>query len=141
MHAQTPNRRMWCRRLDRFYNDEGEPWLTGPARFPLYLLGFWTVQAFWAWSVLLPVTVAQATQPRAAMGPWGWTGFALTMFFWAYEATGAPASSCLPPALNINSASCVLRVLPPWALLCMRVYWHTERSGSPANMAVTDWMF
>jgi steroid 5-alpha reductase family enzyme len=79
-----------CRRLDPFYSEPGEPWLKGPSIYPIKLLGFWTVQALWEFTVLLPVTAAQAARPRAAMGGWGWVGFGLFLFFWTYEATGSP---------------------------------------------------
>jgi Protein of unknown function (DUF1295) len=82
------------RRYDLTYPKEGEPkWLRGPTYFPLLLLGFWVLQALWAWVVLLPVTVAQAVMPHMAMGGWGWTGAALFVLFWLYEAIGAS-----PPA-------------------------------------------
>jgi steroid 5-alpha reductase family enzyme len=83
---------MWCRccrRFDGFYpKSEDEPWLTGETKFPLKLAGFWVVQAPWAFSVLLPVTVAQAANPTASMGAWGWIGFALFMSCALFEATG-----------------------------------------------------
>lgn len=78
-----------CRRLEPFYSKEGEPWLSGPAAYPLKLLAFWSVQACWAWMVLLPVTVSQAAAPMAVMGPWGWAGAAAFFSFWAFEAGGA----------------------------------------------------
>jgi steroid 5-alpha reductase family enzyme len=77
------------RRLEPFYSKDDEPWFTGPAKYPLKLAGFWSAQALWSFSVLLPVTVAQAAAPRGSMGAWGWTGFGLFLFFCAYEATGA----------------------------------------------------
>lgn len=76
------------RRLDPFYSKEGEPWFSGPAAFPLKLLAFWTIQASWAWMVLLPVTVSQAAAPTAAMGLWGWAGALAFLAFWAFEAGG-----------------------------------------------------
>lgn len=77
-----------CRRLDPFYNEEGEPWLIGPSRYPFKLLGFWSTQALWEWAVLLPVTAAQASKPEQDMDAWGWIGFALFMFFFLYETAG-----------------------------------------------------
>jgi Protein of unknown function (DUF1295) len=81
---------LWRRRYNLTYPKEGEPkWLRGPTYFPLLLLGFWILQALWAWFVLLPVTVAQAAMPHMTMGGWGWTGAGLFLLFWLYEATGA----------------------------------------------------
>lgn len=77
-----------CRRLDMFYPGEGEGWFTGPSKYPLKLAGFWVAQAAWNFTVLLPVTVAQAAQPTGSMGAWGWIGFALFMGFFAFEAAG-----------------------------------------------------
>ena len=85
-----------CRRLDPFYAKDGEPWLSGPAAYPLKLLAFWSIQASWAWGVLLPVTVAQAAVPTAAMGPWGWVGAAAFLTFWAFEAGGGPPCTFHP---------------------------------------------
>jgi Protein of unknown function (DUF1295) len=79
-----------CRRLEPFYAEDDEPWFTGPAKYPLKLAGFWIVQALWAFTVMLPVTVAQAAAPRASMGAWGWIGGVLFMACWVWEATGAP---------------------------------------------------
>jgi steroid 5-alpha reductase family enzyme len=42
------------------------------ARYPLKLAGFWTAQGLWGWICLLPVSVAQALGPGAALGPVGW---------------------------------------------------------------------
>jgi hypothetical protein len=80
--------RVECRRLEPFYSKVGEPWFTGPALYPLKLAGFWFAQTLWSFAVLLPVTVAQAEESRGPMGPWGWMGFALWLFFCGYEATG-----------------------------------------------------
>ena len=75
-----------CRRLEAFFSKDGEPWLTGPAAYPLKLLFFWVVQAGWAFLVLLPVTASQSIMPTATMGPWGCIGGALFMSFVAFEA-------------------------------------------------------
>lgn len=83
-----------CRRLEPFYAKPDEPWLSGPSKYPLKLLGFWSIQAFWEWMVLLPVTVSQAAAPTAAMGAWGFAGAAAFVFFWAFEAGGKPHSIC-----------------------------------------------
>jgi steroid 5-alpha reductase family enzyme len=81
-----------CRRFDNFYAKDGEPWFIGPSAYPFKLGAFWLVQAIWGFAVLLPVTVAQAAKPSSAMGPWGWSGCALFMAFWAYEAVGTLAT-------------------------------------------------
>lgn len=48
-------------RLSRFFPaDRGEPWLTGPSRYPLDLASFWAAQGAWAWVCLLPVTATAA---------------------------------------------------------------------------------
>ena len=83
-----------CRRFDDFIAADDEPWLKGPTKYPLKLAAFWAVQSLWSFTVLLPVTVAQAYKPAASMGAWGWIGFALYMTFFAYEATGAQHTSC-----------------------------------------------
>lgn len=75
------------KRFDDFYAKEGEPWIVGPSMFPLKLAGFWSIQALWAFTVLLPVTTANAAAANIAMGPWGWIGFGLFMGAWAFEAT------------------------------------------------------
>eukprot|EP00887_Chlorella_sp_A99_P007495 scaffold2.g7495.t1 len=54
-------------RLDQFFQQPGEPLLTGPSKrggggagYPLRLAFFWTMQGLWAWVCLLPVTAAHA---------------------------------------------------------------------------------
>ena len=48
------------------------------------------MQALWEWTVLLPVTAAQAAQPRQEMGAWGWAGFAIYMLLFLFESGGTP---------------------------------------------------
>ncbi|KAL4425018.1 hypothetical protein ABPG77_001796 [Micractinium sp. CCAP 211/92] len=47
-------------RLDQFFQQPGEPLLTGPSNYPLRLAFFWTMQGLWAWACLLPVTASHA---------------------------------------------------------------------------------
>jgi steroid 5-alpha reductase family enzyme len=49
------------------------------------------VQALWEWTVLLPVTAAQAFTPPQDMGPWGFIGFVLYMLLFLFETGGANA--------------------------------------------------
>ena len=99
-----PKKRGTCRRFDAYYAKEGEPWFTGPSKYPLKLGAFWLVQSLWSFVVLLPVTVAQAFRPRAEMGAWGWIGFALFMGFFVYESVGAPSRSFCGAALRRRGA-------------------------------------
>lgn len=48
------------------------------------------MQALWEWTVLLPVTAAQAAQPRQEMDAWGWAGFAIYMLLFLFESGGTP---------------------------------------------------
>lgn len=66
------------------------------------------VQALWEWSVLLPVTAAQASAPEQDMGAWGWIGFVVYMLLFLFETGGAalatpqqtPANCILLPCLS-----------------------------------------
>ena len=64
-------------RLSPFFSESGEPILTGPAKYPLRLGGFWTLQGLWAWMCLLPVTAVQAVSPLSAPLPYMIIGGAL----------------------------------------------------------------
>jgi hypothetical protein len=46
------------------------------------------LQALWEWTVLLPVTAAQASEPRQEMGAWGYIGFVIYMLLFFYESGG-----------------------------------------------------
>lgn len=52
-------------RLDQFFQQPGEPLLTGASNYPLRLAFFWTMQGMWAWVCLLPITAAHALSREA----------------------------------------------------------------------------
>ncbi|KAK9828482.1 hypothetical protein WJX72_000234 [[Myrmecia] bisecta] len=68
-----------------FPRDDKEPYLTGPSMFPLKLAGFWTAQSLWAWVGVLPVTVAQAVAPNAALGLVGTAALGALLVGFAWE--------------------------------------------------------
>lgn len=61
-------------RLDQFFQQPGEPLLTGPSNYPLRLAFFWTMQGLWSFIGLLPVTAAHAlarSDPATRRLAWG----------------------------------------------------------------------
>ncbi|KAK9825343.1 hypothetical protein WJX74_011074 [Apatococcus lobatus] len=76
------------KRLNQFFPQKpDEPFLTGPSRWPLKLLGFWTAQGAWAWVGCLPLTVMQAINPAGQITLLGKVALATFAAGFVFETT------------------------------------------------------